>query len=129
MADEKKNVPGPDALGDASAVGDKAAEDESAAIVAKKLDKVKDFTGDEPVADRVLAINLPFFKYGTSDRFQGAAILLALSLLLLITGLFVWSFLSEIPDNRFDKIFGWLGSAFLLVMGVAIGRGASGKDN
>ena len=129
MADEKKNVPGPDALGDASAVGDKAAEDESAAIVAKELDKVKDFTGDEPVANRVLAINLHFFKYGTSDRFQGAAILLALSLLLLITGLFVWSFLSEIPDNRFDKIFGWLGSAFLLVMGVAIGRGASSKDN
>ena len=55
--------------------------------------------------------------------------LLALFLLLLITFILVWSFVSEIPDSRFDKIFGWLGSAFLLVSGVAIGRAASGKKD
>ncbi len=94
-----------------------------------KKDELADYTGSDPVPDRVLVINLRFFKYGTSDRFQGAAILLALTLLLLIASIFVLSALLEIPDNRFDKTFGWLGSAFLLVMGVAIGRGTSGKDN
>ena len=96
--------------------------------VAKK-DTPNDYTGPDPVADRVLVINLWFFKYGTSDRFQGAALLLALFLLVMIAVLIVVSFCITIEDARFDKIFAWLGSAFLLVSGVAIGRATSSKSD
>lgn len=128
MPDELKNVPGPEALGEAFGGEDEAAENEAAAIVDRKLDD-PDYTSDSPAPGRVLAINLPFFKYGTSDRFQGAAILLSIILLGVIALFLIGSIFADIPDGRFDKIFSWLGGAFLLVMGVAIGRASTKKDN
>ena len=59
--DDLRDVPGPEALGEAFGAEDEAAESEAAAIAAGKLDKVKDFTGHGPVQDRVLVINLGIF--------------------------------------------------------------------
>lgn len=124
MADEKKNVPGPDDLGPPGKVDEEAATSEAAAIVDRKLDD-PDYTADTPAPGRILVISLPFFKYGTSDRFQGAAVLLSIVLLGVIAILLTASFIIDIPDGRFDKIFSWLGGTFLLVMGVAIGRAST----
>lgn len=129
MPNDLKDVPGPESLGEAFGIEDEAAENEAAAIVDRKLDKPTDYTGGDPAAGRVLVINLGFFKYGTSDRFQGAAILMSVILLGLVATLLIASILADIPDNRFDKIFSWLGSAFLLVVGVAIGRATATKDD
>jgi hypothetical protein len=86
-------------------------------------DSPADYTGaDAP--ERVLLINLGFLRYGTIDRLQGAAIFLALFLLLLIAVvIIVGLFKGDSP--WFDRVFAWLGGAFLFVAGVAIGRGAS----
>jgi arginine exporter protein ArgO len=86
-------------------------------------DTPADYTGvDAP--ERVLIINLGILRYGTTDRFQGAAIFLSFILLFLLALVMIFGFIcGETP--LFDRIFGWLGSAFLFVAGVAIGRAAS----
>lgn len=94
-----------------------------------KKDEPADYTGSGPVRDRVLVINLGFFKYGTSDRFQGAALVLAIALLFLVLLLIIASVVTDISDARFDGIFQWLGGTFLLVTGVAIGRATSGRSD
>ena len=94
-----------------------------------KKDEPADYTGSGPVADRVLVINLGFFKYGTNDRFQGAALLLATLLLFLVLLLIIASVVVDIPDARFGEVFQWLGGTFLLVTGVAIGRATSGRSD
>jgi hypothetical protein len=83
----------------------------------------RDWTG--PAADnRVLHINLPFLKYGTSDKAHAAAIVLSLVLLAVIIFLsFIGIFSHE--TSWLDKIFTWLGSTFVFVAGVAVGRSTS----
>ena len=83
---------------------------------------IRDYTG--PSADnRVLHINVGFFKYGTDDKTHAAAIVLSLLLFLTIVGVLIfgnggaWSV----------EAFRWLGGAFLFTAGVAIGKG--GEDS
>jgi arginine exporter protein ArgO len=89
-------------------------------------DTPADYTGSD-APERVLIINLFILRYGTSDRFQGAAIFLAFLLLLLLAAVVVLGIIyGETPWS--DRVFGWLGSAFLIVAGVAIGRATSPRD-
>lgn len=76
-------------------------------------------------SERVLYINLWFFKYGTHDRSHGAAVLFSLILLAIFVGVI---FVGSSASNAawFDKVFDWVAGAILFVIGVAIGQ--SGKD-
>ena len=85
-------------------------------------DNPSDYTGSDAVPDRVLRINLGFFKYGTNDKTQGAAIFFSLLLLILI-------FLTIILQCFFpiiDKFLPWLQSTFILIIGIALGRSSKG---
>lgn len=81
---------------------------------------LNDFTGGE-AENRVLHINLGFFKYGTSDRTHASALVLSLLLFLTIVGVLIfgdggtWS----------QEAFHWLSSSFLFVSGVALGKGGN----
>ena len=86
---------------------------------------MSDYTG--PSADeRVLHINVGFFKYGTNDKAHAAAMVLSLLLFASIAVLLIFGMQHEWAD----KVFTWLGSAFLFVTGVAIGKGSGngGKE-
>ncbi len=91
----------------------------------KDTKKDLDFTG--PSANkRVLYINAGIFKYGTDDKAHAASIalsmvLLAVSLIVMIVGLFSGN------TQWLEKMQAWIGSAFLFVAGVAIGRGGKEK--
>lgn len=81
---------------------------------------MSDFTG--PSADnRVLHINVGFFKYGTNDKAHAAAMVLSLLLFASIGALLIFG----MSYPWADKVFTWLGSAFLFVTGVAIGKGSA----
>ena len=100
---------------------------ESVSPVPDKFTKqgFSDFTGPS-AENRVLHINLGFFRYGTSDKIHAAAMVLSLLLFLAIGGVFfsgIWLTSAEWPD----KVFSWLSSTFLFVTGVALGKGA-GSD-
>jgi hypothetical protein len=85
-----------------------------------------DMTGPE-AHDRILFINLGFFKYGTDDKTHAGSIFLSIALLLfaiLIMLIGLWSKNTE----WLDKILASLWSAFLFVAGVSIGRGQSDKQ-
>ena len=73
---------------------------------------------------RVLHLNLWFFKYGTDDKSHAAAILLSLLLLIIIVVVILWGMDAK-NTGWADKVFSWLGSAFLFVTGIALG----GKEN
>src|SRR6266852_5215840 len=83
-----------------------------------------DLTG--PIAEnRILFINARIIRYGTDDKAHAAAI--TLSLLLLLTALVVMILgLFATNTQWLEKMLSWVGSAFLFVAGVAIGRG--GRD-
>ena len=85
-----------------------------------------DFTGDS-APERIFFINLYFFRYGTKDKAHGATVLL--SLLLLAVILIVMAIgLHSGTSEWLDRVFTWLGSAFLFVAGVAVGRSGPEKD-
>lgn len=81
---------------------------------------LNDFTGKN-AEGRVLSINVWFLKYGTDDKAHAAALLLSLILLAILIGVLIRADGSQSVWN--DKVFSWLGSAFLLVAGIAIGKG------
>ena|ERR1700735_4249793 len=83
-----------------------------------------DFTG--PSAEkRILYINLGIFRYGTDDKAHAASIVLSLILLVMtLIIMLVGLFSSNL--GWLEKMQAWIGSAFLFVAGVAIGRG--GRD-
>jgi hypothetical protein len=90
-------------------------------------DSPADYTGaDAP--ERVLIINLFFLRYGTTDRFQGAAIFLPFFLLSLLAIVIIVGLIKSDETPWFDRVFSWLGSAFLIVAGVAIGRASSERN-
>lgn len=82
----------------------------------------------QPTApERVFYINLLFFRYGTKDKAHGASVLLSLVLLItviivILLGLYVG------PSEWLDRVFTWLGSAFLFIAGVAVGRNNENSD-
>lgn len=83
-------------------------------------DKPSDYTGaDAP--ERVFFVNLWFMKYGTTDKFQGAALFISILLLILFVILAIISAIRP-EASLIDKAFSWVGSTFLVVVGAAIGR-------
>ena len=82
---------------------------------------MNDYTGPQ-AEDRVLHINFGFFKYGTNDKTHAAALVLSLLLFCTIVGVLIWGDGGEWAKEAFH----WLGSAFLFVTGVALGKG--GKE-
>jgi hypothetical protein len=81
---------------------------------------LKDYTSPS-AANRVLHLNFGVFKYGTSDQTHAAAMVLSLLLLLFIAAILIFAPAGE----QADKILSWLESAFLLTVGVAIGKSGS----
>lgn len=83
-----------------------------------------DYTKSEGAQDRVFFINLGIFKYGTKDKAHGASVLFGLIIVLLIIGVIIAGFAFHDPANGgwIDKVFSWLGNAFLFIMGVAVGK-------
>jgi len=86
-----------------------------------RLDSPDDYTSDR-ASERVFYVNLGIVRYGTSDKLQGAALLLAIVLLPLI---FICILIGFFWDQTWAKeALNWLGTPFLLVIGVAVGRGS-----
>lgn len=67
----------------------------------------------------MLHINLFIFKYGTNDKTHAAALVLSLLLFSTIVGVLIFGNGGEWAKEAFR----WLGSAFLFVSGVALGKG------
>lgn len=86
-----------------------------------------DFTGDG-AENRVLHINLGFFKYGTDDKAHAGAMVLSMLLLVMIALTGVAGLIAQ-EDEWPGEILQMLGSAFTFVAGVAIGQGISKKDD
>ncbi len=91
----------------------------------KKATRRADYTGD--TADRrVLRINLGIIRYGTDDKTHGAAVVFSLLLFAAICVIMVFGMITS--DREWaDKVLQWLGSAFLFVLGVAIGRSGNSR--
>ena len=88
--------------------------------------KSPDMTGAS-AENRIIFINLGFFKYGTDDKAHAGAIFLSLLLLLvMVASLFVGAFTAANADWM-RAFLQFIGSAFTLVAGVAIGRGQTGR--
>ena len=85
---------------------------------------IMDYTGDEPSDGRVFHINLGFFKYGTDDKIHGAAMVFSFLLFLCVASIMVFGDGSAWAD----KLFNWTTGAFLFALGIALGKGAGGKD-
>lgn len=86
---------------------------------------LRDLTG--PTANnRVLYVNLGFARFGTSDKIQGAAMVLAAFLFLFLVGITIAGFIGANAAWA-DKAFQWTSGAFLFVAGVALGKAASGR--
>lgn len=101
----------------------KALKKPSSSTVNKDNDA--DYTGDGEAPQRVMFLNLGFFRYGTNDKAHGAAIVLALILLALMGLVY---FYGGDPIESKDKFLTWLGSAFLFVSGVAVGKSSKSDD-
>lgn len=91
---------------------------------------LSDYTGNA-ADERVLHINLWFFKYGTNDKAHAAAIVFSLILLMMIIGIMTYGGTSGANAAWADKMFNWLGGTFLFISGVALGsKGGNGSaDN
>lgn len=87
-------------------------------------DNQSDYTSDGNASDRVLYINIGFFKYGTNDKAHGAAVVLALIILVLMAVLYIWGGYIELKE----KLLIWAGNAFLFVAGVAVGKSGEKSD-
>jgi arginine exporter protein ArgO len=93
------------------------------------------YTEKEPVDQtgpkapgRVFLINFGFVKYGSTDKAHGAAVLLSLILLIIILIVICIGF--KIGFSPWlDRVFTWLGSAFLFLAGVAVGRSPPSNEN
>jgi len=88
---------------------------------------MRDYTGDS-AADRVFYVNLVILKYGTNDKVHAAALILSMVLLIATIGIYAAGFF--VTDTTWaERAAQWLGSAFLFVAGVALGKaGSEGGD-
>jgi hypothetical protein len=86
-----------------------------------------DFTGPG-ASNRILFINLGFFKYGTADKAHAGSIFLSLVLLLVAFAIMIIGLYSG-QGAWVEKVLSLVWSAFLFVVGVSIGRGQSDKGD
>jgi len=91
---------------------------------AKKVspDSPSDYTGGGGQPNRVLHINLWLIKYGTDDKFQGAAVMMSLLLIILLITALVMGACSKEFAPTCDKIVAWVQPVLTLVIGAAIGK-------
>lgn len=90
-----------------------------------RKDNPDDYTGNN-ASNRTFYVNLRFMKYGTSDRFQGAAIFLSVILL------FLWMCIAVLGIWHHDwsnELMGKLSPILTLVVGVAVGSAAKSKKD
>ena len=80
-----------------------------------------DYTGDT-AASRVLYLNWGWFRYGTDDAGHAAALILSTFLLFIIGVIIIIGIFMDQNAIWMDRVFTWLGGAFLFVAGVAIGK-------
>jgi len=92
----------------------------------KPKDIPADYTG-ENASERYLFLNFGFLKYGTNDKFQGAAILFALFIFILIIISIIMGFVFPSACGWSEKCLGWLQNTFILIIGVAIGKSLNGS--
>jgi hypothetical protein len=85
---------------------------------------IKDYTGIDGADGRVFHINLGFFKYGTDDKIHGAAMVFSLLLFICVVCVMIFGDGSAWAD----KLFSWATGAFLFALGIALGKGAGGKE-
>jgi hypothetical protein len=81
----------------------------------------RDFTGED-AKNRILFINLKFFKYETDDKAHAGSIVLSM-MLVSIAVLIMLIGLASSNTEWLEKVLGYVWSAFLFVSGVSIGRG------
>src|SRR4051794_32788072 len=82
--------------------------------------RAPDMTAPGSADNRVLFINLGFFKYGSNDKQHSASMILAFVLLLAFIGVIVAGFWAA-NAGWLDKAITYLWNGFLIVGGVAIG--------
>ncbi|NGX51905.1 MAG: hypothetical protein KR126chlam5_00194 [Candidatus Anoxychlamydiales bacterium] len=89
-------------------------------------DNPSDYTSDK-ASDRFLYLNFRFLKYGTNDKFQGAAILFSFFIFILIIFTITMGFIFPSACGWSEKCLGWLQNTFILIIGVAIGKSLNGS--
>jgi len=92
----------------------------------KKTKLAPDWTS-KTASDRIIYINLWFFKYGTKDKAHGAAVIFSLLLLFMIGAVIALGYSQSSPEWSIEA-FSWLGSTFLFIAGVAVGRNKADED-
>jgi hypothetical protein len=85
-----------------------------------------DYSSVDRAENRVLFINTNWFKFGTADKSQAAAlvlsvVLLATAVLVCVVGLL--SLLSGKEPKWVEIVISWIGNAFLFTAGIAVGAG------
>jgi hypothetical protein len=86
-----------------------------------------DQTGPE-ASGRTFYLNVGILRYGTSDKIQGAAILLALFILIFYLIVLTFSIFGSITvfnQTIIEKTLSALWNGFWLALGVAFGRGVN----
>lgn len=89
-------------------------------------DSPGDYTQSSSAPNRSFYVTLLFMRFGTTDKFQGAAFFLTLVLLLLLVGAWVvgiWY------PTHWEKAWDLLTTPFTLALGVAIGSSSKTKDD
>lgn len=83
-------------------------------------DNRDDYTSVQDVPGRAFLLNFGLIRFGTGDTIQGASVLLALIMLLM---LFI-AFISDVVLARSttEALLGWITTPLMLAIGVAIGR-------
>lgn len=90
-----------------------------------RKDSPGDYTG--PSADgRFFVINLWFMKLGSDDKLQGAALFLSVLFIALLCAVIVFGFWGD-PEWA-SRVLTVIVTPLMLVIGVAVGRSASTKD-
>ena len=90
----------------------------------KPKDKSTDYTG-ESAPERVLWINLYFIKYGTNDKFQGAAIFFSLLMIFLMLIMVIIGCFKCESQAWAEKFIGWLQTMLVFTVGIGIGKSIS----
>ena len=87
---------------------------------ASVTDTTEDYTSTSDVPGRAFVLNFGRIRYGTKDAIQGASILLALVMLLMLAIAFVADIFTDRAMTK--DLLNWITTPLMLAIGVAIGR-------
>lgn len=85
-------------------------------------DSPADYTTAGQAKGRALYVNLGVIKFGTADQLQGAAMFLAIFLLLMVACVIIAILFNYIETDTGWEIVEWIGGFLFLTIGVAVGR-------